>query len=229
MASVEDDLRSSLIRLTKASIISVKVKLLLLISLRPLIGHAALLAKVQSYGVGAPFVGWPSNFLIHRSIRVVIDDVNSNVHQLYEGVPQGSELSPTLFLIFINDLLSLTINPIFSFADDSTLCHSFSFCKRPSSLELSAKRLEMSVCLNNDLACITDWGLANRVSFNTKKPQYCCLTHRETDRSPCLTLDNVDVAESGTLELLGMNISADMRWNTHILKIAKDASKCLGF
>ena len=86
--------------------------------------HEALVQKVSAYGVGNRFVCWLTSFLQNRSIRVVIDGYSSNFKSINAGVPQGSVLSPTLFLIFINDLLSLTANPIYSFADDSSLCHS---------------------------------------------------------------------------------------------------------
>src|SRR3978361_186707 len=50
----------------------------------------------------------------------------SDVLATNAGVPQGSILSPTLFLLHINDLLTVTSNPIFSFADDTTVIASFS-------------------------------------------------------------------------------------------------------
>ena len=68
-------------------------------------GHTALLSKLQAFGLGNHFIGWISNFLQHRSIRVVIDGISSEKYALNAGVLQGSVLSPTLFLIFINDLL----------------------------------------------------------------------------------------------------------------------------
>ena len=191
--------------------------------------HEALLVKIRALGAGDTFVSWVSSFLANRSIRVVVDGISSNPHTLQAGVPQGSVLSPTLFLIFINDLLRLTENPIYSFADDSTLIHSFFFKKRPNSREIETKRREMHISLNNDLARIYNWGRANRVDFNASKTQCCYLTHKVKEPSVNLTLDSVNISESESLELLGIAINSDMRWNAHIIKIAKEASKCLGF
>ncbi len=61
------------------------------------------------------------SFLFDWSIAAVVDGHCSSSKPIYSGVPQGSVLSPTLF---INDLLNLTQCPIHSYADDSTLHYS---------------------------------------------------------------------------------------------------------
>ncbi len=62
----------------------------------------------------------------------MVDGHCSKPKPISSGVPQGSVLSLTLFLLFINDLLSKTNCPIHSYADDSTLHYSFFFNDRPN-------------------------------------------------------------------------------------------------
>ena len=107
----------------------------------------------------ATFIRWLSDFLSNRSIRVVIDGINSNLYPVNSGVPQGSVISPTLFLLFLNDLLCLTTNLIYSFADDSSLCHSYSFNAHPNPNEVGVKRNYMDDTLNTDLVKIGDGGV----------------------------------------------------------------------
>lgn len=59
-------------------------------------------------------------------------------------VPEGSILSPSLFLMFTNDLCAKR-KRMYSFADDRNLCHAFSFTKRHCSNNIQSKH-----CVMND-------------------------------------------------------------------------------
>ena len=143
--------------------------------------HCALVNKVKSYGVGNNFIRWLSDFLRNRSICVVIDGIASDILPVNAGVPQGSVLSPTLFLLFIDDLLSITTTGIYSFADDSSLCHSYGFRSRPDLTQVEIFRKNMVDTLNDDPARIVEWGRVNRVEFHAGKSQFCLLSQKRTD------------------------------------------------
>nr|CAH7742057.1 unnamed protein product [Callosobruchus chinensis] len=109
------------------------------------------------------------SFLSGRKITVVVDGFSSSFHNINAGVPQGSVLVPTLFLLHINDLLSSTTHPIHSFADGSTL-HAGIMSNRPISVvELERRRLATAASLSKDLEAITAWKLKNMVEFNAAR------------------------------------------------------------
>ncbi len=64
----------------------------------------ALLSKQPSYGFYPALCSFLSSFFSGRSIAVVVDGHCSIPKTIKGGVPQGSALSSTLFLLFINDL-----------------------------------------------------------------------------------------------------------------------------
>ena len=83
--------------------------------------HAGLLHKLKSYRISGQIFGLISSFLSNRWLRVVLDGNSSREHPVNAGVPQGSILGPTLFLLYINDLPDEVICNIAIYADDTTL------------------------------------------------------------------------------------------------------------
>ena len=63
-----------------------------------------LLLKLLRAGVHGKMYKWLSNFLFNRTARVKLDGTISRQVTLREGVPQGGEVSPTLFLVYMNDI-----------------------------------------------------------------------------------------------------------------------------
>ena len=68
--------------------------------------HKGLLTKLPMSGLNQTLINWIGSFLSDRSIAVRVDGFLSNLHSINAGVPQGSVISPVLFVLFINDLLT---------------------------------------------------------------------------------------------------------------------------
>ena len=191
--------------------------------------HKSLISKLPSYGFYPSLCTFISSFLSNRSIAAVVDGHCSSPKPINSGVPQGSVLSPTLFLLFINDLLNLTQCPIHSYADDSTLHFSTKFDRRPTQQELINSRRDAIERLTSDLSLISDWGKANLVLFNASKTQFLHLStrHNLPDSYP-LFFDDTHLSLSSTLDILGLSFTKNLNWKLHISSLAKTASKKLG-
>jgi hypothetical protein len=87
--------------------------------------HAGLLHKLHSAGIRGKAWRWIHAFLSNRKLRVVSNGQFSRWFEVSAGVPQGSILGPFLFLVFINDIPTLTHTVLAIFADDVAVWSSY--------------------------------------------------------------------------------------------------------
>ena len=66
--------------------------------------HKRLIGVLRQYGVTGRTLNWITDFLSGRQQRVVINDSRSSWQPVKSGIPQGSVLSPVLFLMYINTM-----------------------------------------------------------------------------------------------------------------------------
>ncbi len=80
--------------------------------------HERLLSKLAAYGITGKTADWFRDLLTNRHQRVIVENGKSEWANVISGIPQGSVLGPTLFVIFINALSDVVTNTIQIFADD---------------------------------------------------------------------------------------------------------------
>lgn len=87
------------------------------------VSHQVLLEKLRSnFSICDQALGWIPDYLIGRKQYTVVNGNISDTMPVSVGLPQGSVLVPTLFSLFVNDLLpSVKSGSVYLFADDITI------------------------------------------------------------------------------------------------------------
>ena len=86
------------------------------------VSHSYLLSNLPSYGISRNEFTWFENYLFNRNQHVFYDGHLSKAFPSFRGVPQGSILGPTLFLLHLDDIDDcLRHSSITKYADDTVI------------------------------------------------------------------------------------------------------------
>ena len=182
------------------------------------VNHAILLDKLHHYGIRGVAHSWFKNYLTNRHQFVTYNGAKSKLKVINCGVPQGSILGPLLFLIYINDLVSVckSTMPIM-FADDASLF--------ASGTDIHV----IEDTINKELSNISTWLKVNRLSLNVKKTHFMMFTNKRYSIVKIeIKIDNEPIEETTKTKFLGVIIDNKLTWKDHIMYISGKISRGMG-
>lgn len=131
---------------------------------------------------------------------------------------QGSVLAPTLFNLFVNDLLEDVKGDYAKFADDGTV---WQMAKQEELEDLKQDMID-------DLNKVMEWTNKWRINLNIEKTEIC-LFSRDTNHKDTvdITLQGKKLRYNSTPKLLGITLDEKMTFNTHIQGLERKATRSL--
>ena len=187
------------------------------------VDHRLLLLKMKRLGFHEKVIKWVESFLSNRKQSVCLNGISSFAVLILSGVPQGTVLGPLLFIIFIDDMrLCIKGSIIRFFADDTRILKHIS-CMQDSAI------------LQSDLSSVIEWAKINNMALHEDK--FELVIHKHNPQStlfdfPFATECQTYEVSNGNLlhpvekvKDLGVTLSSDLTWGSHINTIALRARK----
>ncbi len=131
------------------------------------INHKILLDKLKYYGIDGVAHNLIESYQTYRKQFIEIDSIKSDILTINTGVPEGSILGPSLFIIYINNISKASkLFKFIIYTDDTTL----SITMEIVISEINNGNIEAMI--NRELAFINDWLTSNKLSLNINKCKY---------------------------------------------------------
>ncbi len=175
-----------------------------------------LTVKLSDLCLNTSLCDWIQDFLTARPQVVKVGQFTSNSITLNVGVPQGCVLSPLLYSLYTHDCVSShSSTSIVKFADDTVV--------------LGLINNDDEAAYLDEVERLTSWCQDNCLSLNVSKTKELIVDFRKRQQQPYtpLMISGTPVERVSSFKYLGVNISEDLTWTTHIQTQVKKARQRL--
>ena len=177
-----------------------------------------LIHKMLKMNLPGRFVNYTRHFLSGRKTTVEVNGTKSKSFRLNQGLPQGSSISPILFLIFINDIdVDLDIETIASlFADDTAIW-----------MKDGKIRGSNRILMQEEIDKIMAWAKRWKMKVNEDKTKGMVISSSTGDNSwdPQLNAGEQRVEFTQDYKFLGITIDNSLRFTKHVSNITTKCRK----
>ena len=185
--------------------------------------HDVILHKLKHlYEIDGTLLIFIQSYLMNRTQKVVVGGSCSNPLKVHSGVPQGSVLGPTLFVLFINDMISCVSadTNIALYADDTKIWRRIESWSDHQQLQ-------------EDISSLYRWSITNKMVFHPNKCKVLVVTLKDTE--PILPFDRFGYHLNGTFldyvgsqKDLGVLMTNKLAWGSQCKKLVVKARSRLG-
>lgn len=182
-----------------------------------LVWRDGLLLKLQKLGLSDNIYRFIQDFLTDRSVQVKVGNTLSRTAMLENGSPQGSVISPLLFLLLINDIPLDTDHgsKLAVFADDSSIWKS------------GPNEVFLAKCIQKYLLKIEAWCDQWGFKISASKTVAVIFTRRVKLKPIALTLMGTQLTFETKFKFLGVIFDNRLLWNAHIDYVVDRCKKSL--
>lgn len=163
--------------------------------------HDGLLFKLKLI-LPAPYFLIIKSYLEDRFFTIKYNNSYSPYYKINAGVPQGSDLSPTLFNIYTSDVPKTSHTTLATYADDTAILSSN---KNP---DIAANYLQYH--LNQ----ISNWSKKWKIKINENKSVQINFALNKKD-CPQLYLNNIPIPIQNVTKYLGIHLDKRLTWAQH--------------
>ena len=176
-----------------------------------------LLMKLNDMGIHGSLYNWIKYYLIDRTIQTKMNDALSSKEVLEEGLPQGSCLSSTLFLVFIKDLEDVIDSENTLYADDLTLWATHT--------DISIAAAE----IRRNLKSLEHFCVKWKMKISEPKTVYTIFTksHKVEKEKIILRINRKELKKEQNPIYLGIKLDRQLTLKQHILNLKSKATKRL--
>lgn len=156
-------------------------------------------------------IAWVASFLSQRLLRLAFDGQIQEFAPNKSGVPQGSPVSPMLFLIYIRNLFKATTVKWISYVDDISLTACSKSIKKNTQI------------LQREAAKLVELARDSNIAFDLEKTELLHWEWNKKSRDEKLTLPNGDILKPlASVKWLGIHFDTGLTFKHHVaIKVAK--------